>query len=204
MKKYEITNEKNYLGLRRIRCVRDFYSQSPYRMVPQKLVYAGQYGGWVENEYNLSHFDNCWIDVNAMVFKNARVTGNAYIHGRSKVYGYANVSGNCKIGGRAKVFGNAVVSGNAEIEGNAIIGGSCYVGGNALVTKNTKILTRGIISGNAYVSYEVDFENFIISEDAFIANCSISNYPPAKISVKQPLSIQEILESEEFLPFIIE
>lgn len=44
-------------------------------------VKAGDLGGYVENENNLSQMDDCWIYDNAKVFGNASVSGNANISG---------------------------------------------------------------------------------------------------------------------------
>ena len=60
MKKYELTEETfTVFGktLYRIRAVRDFGS-----------VKTGEFGGYIEKEENLSHFDNAWVYGNAKVF----------------------------------------------------------------------------------------------------------------------------------------
>jgi len=81
MKKYEFTGETKALDngviLHRIRALRGFGS-----------VKAGDLGGWIERESNLSHKGNCWVFDDAWVFGNALVSGNAL------VYGYAQVCGN--------------------------------------------------------------------------------------------------------------
>ena len=66
-------------------------------------VNAGDLGGYVENEENLSQMDNCWIYDNACVYDIA------------KVYNNACVSDN------ARVFSNACVFGSAHISDDAII-----------------------------------------------------------------------------------
>lgn len=95
MKKYEMTNESiNFRGVElfRIRALQDF-----------RDVKAGDLGGYIEKEENLSQYDYCWVYYNAKVFGDARVSGNA------RVYGNAMVSGN------ARVYGDAMVDGNADV-----------------------------------------------------------------------------------------
>ncbi len=68
-KKYEFTEEtKDICGkkLYRIRALRDF-----------KGVKAGDLGGFIEKEENLSHEGNCWVYNNAMY---------AEIHGCAVIY----------------------------------------------------------------------------------------------------------------------
>ena len=65
-------------------------------------VKAGDLGGYIEKEENLSHMGNAWVSGNARVSSNARVSGDA------QVFGDARVSGN------AQVFGDARVSGDKD------------------------------------------------------------------------------------------
>ena len=100
MKKFELTTESitNEAGkkLFRIKALIDFGD-----------VKAGELGGYVEKEGNVSQDDNAWVSGDAEVFGNAKVSGNALVFGDAKV------------SGRALVFGNARVSGDALISDNA-------------------------------------------------------------------------------------
>ena len=83
MKKYDFTGETlKWYGrtLSRIRALKDFGD-----------VEAGDLGGWIEKEENLSH------------------EGEAEVYGEAKVYG------------EAEVYGEAIVCGQAEVCGNAVI-----------------------------------------------------------------------------------
>ena len=65
MKKYELTTEAlQFAGrtLHRIKALRDFGS-----------VKAGQFGGWIENEKNLSQDDNAWIEDEDMACDNVKL-----------------------------------------------------------------------------------------------------------------------------------
>ena len=102
-KKYELSNitiEFNGVTLYRIKALKDFSD-----------VKAGDLGGWVEKEDNLSQMGDAWIYIIA------------------KVYGDAKVFGNAKVDGNAKVHGNAVVCDNARVYGSAVVYGSSNVYG---------------------------------------------------------------------------
>lgn len=67
MKKYEFTGEtKEFFGhtLHRIRAVIDFGD-----------VKAGDLGGWIETEENLSHEGNAWVYGQACISGQARISG---------------------------------------------------------------------------------------------------------------------------------
>ena len=57
-------------------------------------VAAGDLGGYIESEKNLSHVSgNAWVSGDAWVYGNALVYGNAHVSGNAWVYGDAWVSG---------------------------------------------------------------------------------------------------------------
>lgn len=87
MKKIELTTESitNEAGkkLFRIKALIDFGD-----------VKAGELGGYVEKEGNVSQDDNAWVSDNALISGNAWVSGDALISGNTRVSGDARVSGN--------------------------------------------------------------------------------------------------------------
>ena len=102
MKKFELTGEFviNIFGkkLFRIRALVAFGN-----------VEAGELGGYVEKEENLSDAGDAWVS------GNARVSGDAWVSGDAQVFGDAWVSGDARVSGDAQVFGDARVSGDADI-----------------------------------------------------------------------------------------
>lgn len=63
-------------------------------------VKAGDLGGYIEKEENLSHMGNAWVSGNAQVSGNARVSGDARVFGDARVsgdkdYAYAHGFGSC-------------------------------------------------------------------------------------------------------------
>ena len=83
--KYEFTGEEEIfcgVTLKRIRAKNSFGS-----------VTAGEIGGWIESEKNLSVSGNAWVSDDAQVYGNARVYGNAWVSGNAQVSGNAWVYG---------------------------------------------------------------------------------------------------------------
>lgn len=158
-KKYKLTEETmrfNDVMLHRIKALKDFGD-----------VEAGELGGWVEAERNLSQKGNCWITTDAKAYANAKICDNAVlswnaiacentsicdnalisdavIRGFTYLCGNVEVSGKSVIGGYARLHGNVIVIGakviDAEVYGNVIIYDGAYVHG------------RIKIDGNAYIS----------------------------------------------------
>ncbi|WP_273721794.1 dATP/dGTP diphosphohydrolase domain-containing protein [Bartonella sp. ML71XJBT] len=78
-KKYELTDETIEVDgktLHRIRALKDFGD-----------VKAGDLGGFIENEINLSHYGNCWVAGKAVIYGGGGFSGNA------KIFGYGEVKG---------------------------------------------------------------------------------------------------------------
>ena len=102
-------------------------------------VNAGDLGGYVESEKNLSQSGDAWVygdaEVcgDAWVYGNARVCGDAWVYGNARVYGDAWVYGNARVYGDAWVYGDAEVYGDAWVYGNARVYGDAEVCGNAEV-----------------------------------------------------------------------
>jgi hypothetical protein len=93
MKKFELTAdriEEKGVTLHRIKALIDFGD-----------VKAGELGGYVEKEENLSQYGNAWV------YRHAKVFGNAYIYGNACVYDDAHIYGNAEVYSNARVCSNA-------------------------------------------------------------------------------------------------
>jgi hypothetical protein len=139
VKKYELTSEtKVFLGktLYRIKALVQFGN-----------VNAGDLGGWIEKEENLSQSGNAWV------YGDARVSGNAWVYGDARVSGNAGVSGNARVSGDARVYGDAGVYGNARVYGNAEV---CKIGAvfwiGAIGSRNRTTTFFRCKDGKIYVS----------------------------------------------------
>ena len=87
MRKFELTTDTKMIfgkKLFRIKALIDFGD-----------VKAGEMGGYVEKEGNLSHCGNAWV------YGDALVCGDALVYGNALVYGDARVSGNAWVHGDA-------------------------------------------------------------------------------------------------------
>ena len=142
-KKYELSNETivfNGVTLHRIKALKDFSD-----------VKAGDLGGWVEKEDNLSQMGDAWVYENAEVYGNAKIHGDAEIYRNAKVFGNAKVYGNAEVFGNAEIYGNAVISGNAKVFDNAQVYGDAIVYDNARVFGNARVCQGALVCGNAHV-----------------------------------------------------
>lgn len=100
LKKYEIVkdNFKEIYGIKvyRIRALKDIENR-------HQNIKAGDLGGYVQSERNLSQNNNCWIFDDAIVFDNANVIQNANICDHAQIsdnaiiIGYATIMGHSKI-----------------------------------------------------------------------------------------------------------
>lgn len=153
-KKYELLKDDfiEYKGrkLYRIKALKDFGN-----------IKAGDLGGYIENENNLSHKGTCWIYDNAGAYDNAKVFENAQIRNNAEVYDNAQVSGNAIVYDNAEIHEDAQVFGNAIIYDNAEILEDAEVYGNAKIYNDAEIFGRANIYGIAKV-----YENSSVFGDA--------------------------------------
>lgn len=84
-------------------------------------VKAGDLGGWIQLENNLSQEGDCWVYDNAMVYGRAKVYDNAQIYNNAIVCGEAKVYNNAKLYDYAHVEDEANVYGNANVFCEALI-----------------------------------------------------------------------------------
>ncbi len=141
LKKYELTDKTmEFEGhtLYRIRALKNFGK-----------VKAGDLGGWIESEENLSQDGDCWV------YDEAKVYGKAHVFEDAKVFGIARVYENAKVYGNAQVFGSTWVHGNAEVYENAEVFSEAQVGDETKVFGKACVHGDAKICGKALVDYEV-------------------------------------------------
>ena len=143
-KKYELLKEDTIIicgiVLHRIKALQDFGN-----------VKAGDLGGYIEKEDNLSHYGECWVYGNAKVYNNAKLYNNALVSGNAKVNGNAEVSGNAMVYDIAWLSGNAKVSGDAKVYGNVWVHDNARVYDNAQVFGNIEVYGYARLRNNAYI-----------------------------------------------------
>lgn len=141
--KYKLTDETIELcgvTLYRIEALRDFGN-----------VKAGDKGGFVQSELNLSQKKNCWI------YSKAKVCGKAVICGDAKVYGEAMVWGNARVYDRAWIYGEAKVWGKSSVYGEASVYGQAEVWGEAEVWGNARVSGKAEVCGETRIKSIEDY-----------------------------------------------
>jgi len=139
MSKFEIVRSDsiniNDVDLYRIRALIDFGD-----------VCAGDFGGYIQHEKNLSQSGDAWV------YDDAQVYDGAQVYGKAQVYGNARVCGNAQVCVDAWVCGDARVSGDARVANKHCIVWFSNVGtefGTLTVScgKEELLATRGCFSG---------------------------------------------------------
>lgn len=165
-KKYELLRKNNieHAGktLYRIKALRDFGN-----------VKAGDLGGYIQNEDNLSHEGNCWIYDNAKVYDRAYVYNNAAVYGNASVYGRARVYNNARVYGYAKIYDSAIVHHNATVYDRAKICDRAIVGCSATICGKAKVygiasVHEGTIVGKVSNKYKDIYQEAYIEEDKVV------------------------------------
>lgn len=122
MKKY-VLFEENDGAYYRIKALRDVGTD----------VKAGDLGGWVSGEWNLSQEGECWIYDEAEAMDNSRVYMNAQLRKNAFVGGNAEIRGTALVTDIGIVRGSAVVCMSAVVKDGGIVEGSVYLYGAAVV-----------------------------------------------------------------------
>jgi hypothetical protein len=96
--------------------------------IPRHDIKAGDIGGLIESEENLTQKGDAWVGGDARVFGNARVSECALISDRARVFGNALVTGHAKVVDEAWVFDDARIWGFAKIYAESRISGNARIG----------------------------------------------------------------------------
>ena len=100
-KKYEILRTRKMqlsgVDVFKIKALRTF------KTIDGMTINAGDYGGFIESEENLSHEGNCWVGDEAVVYKGATVRDNALVCEGT------TVGNECIISGNAMLYGSSLV-----------------------------------------------------------------------------------------------
>lgn len=197
-KKYKLTNETIcYYGrtLHRIEALIDFGN-----------VKIGDKGGFVENEYNLSHKDDCWVFGDAKVFDNARVYENAYIcntadvYSNAKVHGFASIRNQAAVYDNAEIYDQAVIAEEAVVRGNTKVWDHAVVMGNTYIRDSTTIYDSACISGNAYIIGKSCIHgNAFVHDSVIISSSHI--FDCAEVYGRAKIRNAEISKTDDYIVF---
>jgi UDP-3-O-[3-hydroxymyristoyl] glucosamine N-acyltransferase len=163
MKKYELTRETmetEHGAVYRIRALKD---------LPKANVKAGDYGGWISGEHNLSQDGECWASDNAVVCEGAKVYNDAQVCDSALIYGSAHVFGNARVFGNALVYGNASVLANARVSNHAKVFDKAWASGNASVNGEARVYGSAEVYDRAWVFGDAQvYENATVCGAAFV------------------------------------
>ena len=109
-------------------------------------VKAGELGGYVAGEHNLSQDGICWIFPKAIVRENAlvkdearvfgksRLEGNALLEEYARTYDFSHISGNTRIGGSAQASGYSRILGFVQMSGESRAEEYAQLSGSVILT----------------------------------------------------------------------
>ena len=151
-------------------------------------VKAGDLGGYVEKEENLSGnawvsdlamvYGNAWVCDDALVCDDAQVYGNAWVSGDARVYGSAWVCDTAHVSGDARVYGDAWVCDKALVCDNARVYGNARVSGDASVSGDADVSGAALVSGNGEVyGDKIEKENDLINITSNVGSYNITITP---------------------------
>lgn len=143
-KKFEVVEvEERSCIVKRVKALHDFNTLCG-------TVHAGEIGGIVNGEHNLSQDGSCWIyagakvlgiayvENDAVVFDSATIlgrsviSGKAVVRGKTEIYDDAKISGNTELYGRTRVYGRVTVLGSCRFR-DALIKGDGFIVGEILI-----------------------------------------------------------------------
>ena len=169
MKKYEIDKSTeiffNNNILYRIKALKDFAD-----------IKAGDYGGYVSWEKNLSQDDNCWIYDDAKVMGAAQVIDNAIVKDNAIVNDYAIIKNNAVVKNKASIKGHAIIANQATVSSrafilnNVICDKQATISGQTMLRNNAHITEHATITGQAMV-----FSNALVAGHAIVTGHAILN-----------------------------
>jgi NDP-sugar pyrophosphorylase family protein len=142
-------------------------------------VKAGDRGGLVENEHNLSQEGDCWIDYYSMVLDTSKISENARIYGRSTIEKNSFLKGDVFVEDshiihsdvydqasiRCTMCTSSVITGKSYVQ-------SCIIGPKATISDNSRVMSSSIGYGCE------------IRGDANLENWTANFGPISKISNK--------------------
>ena len=165
-KKYEILKDQaitmNGSTIYRIKALKNFGD-----------VKAGDMGGFIEKEENLSHDGPCWIYDDAMVYHNAKVRDNVIVRGYAHVYNESQVLHNAIVEDHARVCNNGTVFGNARIKDNGSVFDHGIVNGFAIVQDNAVVRDCARAYGETIIKDHATVAGYMMVSQGTISNSAI-------------------------------
>ena len=177
-KKYELSDITMEFGIKtlyRIRALKDFSG-----------VKAGDLGGWVSSENNLSQEGNCWIYDEAKCMDNARMYDDSCMygysemydssrmHGDSKMHNYSEMHNSSRMYGYSKMYGCSEMHDSSTMYGNSIMYGNSMMCGHSKMFDNSEMFDDSAMYGNSIMNgYSIMFDNSEMHDDSEMHDHSI-------------------------------
>ena len=154
-KKYQVTNdtiEFNGRTLHRIRALKDFDG-----------VKKGDVGGFVESEWNLSQYGNCWIYDDAMCMDNATVKGNAKMYDNAVICSRGGILDNVKMYGKSVICDDGIAKGNSMMFGNSRIKDNAMLLEDSMMFDNSELRNHSRAYGNSKL-----YDNSVMCDESLM------------------------------------
>jgi len=121
------------------------------RDIPEHGVKAGDLGGFVQSERNLSQTGAAWIaDI-------ASATDRSHVGGDSLLSGSAKMTGDSRADGKSRIIEHANLSGCAIVTDNAVVGQFNHASDSAVIRHDAKVLSSSShIGGNAILEGAIE------------------------------------------------
>lgn len=145
-KKYEILHGSSATVLGA-----SIYRVRALRAIPEHRVNAGDLGGFVASEYNLSQEGSSWIADDAMAVGRSRVEQNGLLCHHAIASDHALIAGQAKLRQMSRASGHAIIrdtaalgdlahaTGNVTIDGPLTINGGASLSGDDLYRQSTDV-----------------------------------------------------------------
>jgi carbonic anhydrase/acetyltransferase-like protein (isoleucine patch superfamily) len=136
--------------------------------IPLHGIHAGDLGGFVESERNLSQDDACWLVPNACVYDaallcqsayasgSARVNRNAVVYGMSELNDYVLVTDNSRLRDHTILYDNVTISDNVRVSGHVVLAENVRLRDNARVRDCGVLDHNALVGGNANIQSDRD------------------------------------------------
>ncbi|WP_325213495.1 hypothetical protein [Oscillibacter sp.] len=187
-KKYEITNiaHKKYPFLHRIRALRDVGDR----------VKAGDLGGFVEAERNLSQEDGD----DAWIFDDAIAAGNAFVDKDSRLFGKAVACGSAYISQGASMSAEARAEDSAYVRGAGICG-HARASGHSMILDSSDTGEAPLLSESCTVYGTVVGDVHVMGKAVILGEERITNDSPDTLIINgQERSIVRSPSRDELKP----